>query len=480
MNRQKSPVSASLCLLLMCIALTSLFSACSNSGGDVQYSGNSGNAGDPNAVSGTGSITFQTVFQQPSSGSNVHMLTPAFNSCVDYGIGTISATVLSGATTITSASWPCSLHQGAVLGVPAESNYTLQVRGISSGTTLWSGQISAVTVNVGQTTNAGTIVMSYVGGDATPPMVTVIGPNSNPTNTTNVPVTDRINIVFSEPMMMSTVTSTNITLNNGSPVPGTVTYDSASRTASFVPSSTASPLAYSTQHVLQVMSCVTGSCIKDAAGNQLSTNYTFTFTTESAPTGAASAPASLTAKAGNGQVRLDWPAVNGATSYNVYYANSTGVTTASTQLANVQAPALQLGLTNGATYYYIVTAVNGFGESLASSESSTTPTAPSGNPLPPASLAVNYNGGASPYTVTWPTVSGMSYNLYWSTRPIYPDHTAADNVIRYVPGGTYVHTGVAIGTTYCYIVTAMNAYGESADSMQVCGPAAGSIQVFWP
>src|SRR5208283_4263905 len=177
----------------------------------------------------------------------------------------------------------------------------------------------------------------------------------------------------------------------------------------------------------------------------------------------------------------DWPAVNGATSYNLYYATSPGVTTATgTQLTGVHAPAVHLGLANGTTYYYIATAVNGFGESLASAQSSTTPTFPTGNPLPPASLAVNFNGGSGPYTVTWPTVSGMSYNLYWSPRPIYPDHTAADNVIRYVTGGTYVHSGVTSGVIYCYIATAMNSAGESADSMQVCGPGAGSIEIVWP
>jgi hypothetical protein len=324
--------------------------------------------------------------------------------------------------------------------------------------------------------------MGYIGGDSTKPTVTLIGPNSNTGITTNVPVTDRINIAFSEPMAISTVTSTNITLNNGS-VSGTVSYDSASNTAAFIPSSPpAPPLAYSTQYVLQVWPCV-GSCIKDLAGNQLSSSptNTFTFTTESAPTGTANAPTGLTTKPGNGQVTLDWPAVNGATSYNVYYSTSPGVTTATgTQLVGVRAPSVHLGLTNGTTYHYIVTAVNSFGESLASAEASTTPTVPAGNPPAPASLAVNYNGGISPYTVTWPTVAGMSYNLYWSTRPIYPDHNSADNVIRYQPGGTFIHSGVTPGLTYCYILTAVNANGESADSMQVCGPGAGSILFIWP
>jgi hypothetical protein len=478
MYRQKSPVYASLCLLAMCIVLTSFFPACSGSGGDAP---NSGNSGGPTAMpAGTGGITFQVVWQPPSSRSNSQILmTAAFNSCVDYGIGTISATVSSGTTTITSTSWPCSLHQGVVLGVPAGSNYTLKVKGLSSGTTLWNGQVSSITVNTGQVTNAGTITMNYAGTDTTPPTA-LISPNSNAIST-NVPVTDRINIVFSEPMAISTVTSTNITLNNGS-VSGTVSYDSASKTAAFIPSSPPSPpLAYNTQYVLQVVSCVTGSCIKDTAGNQLSSTPTYTFTTESAPTGIANAPTGLTTKAGNGQVTLDWPAVNGATSYNVYYSTSALVTTATgTQLLDVRAPSVNLGLANNTPYYYIVTAVNSFGESLASAVTSTIPIVPAGNPQPPASLAVDYNVAASTYTVTWSTVAGMSYNLYWSTRPIYPDHTAADNVRRYQPGGQFIHSGVTTGLTYCYIVTAMNSAGESTDSQQSCGPGAGSILFIWP
>jgi hypothetical protein len=402
-----------------------------------------------------------------------------FNSCTDYGIGTISVTVSTGTTTVASTSWPCSLHQGTVIGVPAGSNYTLKVGGISSGTTLWSGQASSLTVNTGAITNAGTITMTYGGTDATNPTVGSVGANSNPANTTSVPITDRINIPFSEPVMNSTVTSTNITLTNittSTAIAGTISYDIPSKTALFIPTSN---LDYSNQYVLQV---TTG--VKDLAGNPLSSSATFNFTTEPAPTVPANAPTGLTVRAGNGQVKLDWLAVNGATSYNVYYGLASGVTISGTPLTVARPPALHLGLTNNTTYYYIVTAVTNtnaiYGESLASAETSTTPSAPAGNPAATTNLAVNFNGGTSPYTVTWPTVSGLSYNLYWSTRPIYPDHNAADNVVRYVTPGSYTHSSVTPGVTYCYIVTAMNAAGESADSNQVCGPGAGSILVTWP
>jgi len=479
MYQQKSSVSASLYFLAMSIVLTSFLTACSGSGGGAPQ--NQGNSVDPSTLPpGTGGITFQVSWQPPLSSSNSQrLMAAAFNSCVDYGIGTISATVSSGTTTITSTSWPCSLHQGTVIGVPAGSNYTLKVGGISSGTTLWSGQATSLTVNAGAITNAGIITMNYGGADTTKPTVGQVGANSNPANTTSVPVTDRINIVFSEPVMNSTVTTTNITLTNtttSKAIAGTVSYDIPSKTASFIPTSN---LDYSNQYVLQV---ATG--IRDLANNTLSSSSTFNFTTESAPTVPANAPTGLTAKAGNGQIKLDWLAVNGATSYNIYYGLASGVTISGTPLTVARPPALHVGLTNNTTYYYIVTAVTNtntvYGESLASAETSTTPNVPAGNPAAPTSLAVNYNGGVSPYTVTWPTVSGLSYNLYWSTRPIYPDHNAADNLIRYIAGGTYTHSSVTPGLTYCYILTAMNTAGESADSNQVCGPGAGSILVTWP
>ena len=80
MYRQKSPVSASLCFLAVCIVLTSFLTACSGSGGDAP-----GNSVDPNSMpAGTGGIAFQVVWQPPSSGSQP-LSALFFNSCVDYG-----------------------------------------------------------------------------------------------------------------------------------------------------------------------------------------------------------------------------------------------------------------------------------------------------------------------------------------------------------------------------------------------------------
>jgi hypothetical protein len=88
------------------------------------------------------------------------------------------------------------------------------------------------------------------------------------------------------------------------------------------------------------------------------------------------APTGVTAtSAGNGQVTISWTVVAGATSYNIYWLTTTGVTPASgNRIADVSTPPYtQTGLSSGTTYYYVVTAVNGNGESTASTQVSVTP-----------------------------------------------------------------------------------------------------------
>ncbi len=456
------------------LLIAGFLSACSGAGSSSQPTATGGTGPQP---AGTGGITFRLAWLQPLGKA----LSPTFNACVDHSIATIAATVSAGTTTVTTASFPCSAHQGVILGVPAGTNYSVRVNGLSSGptTTTWSGLVSGITVTSSQTTNAGTIVMGFIGTDTVRPTVTSLAPQSNPTITTNVPVTDRVTIAFSKSMAISTITSTNIKLINtgdSSSVAGVVSYGTGSTAATFVPSASLTP---STTYAVQVASCVTTTtCITDVSGNLLATNYSNTFTTEAPPSGIPAAPTGVTATAGNGQIRLDWLAMNGASSYNIYFSTTPGVTTATgTPMLGVQDPALHLSLLNGTTYFYIITAVNSFGESAASAQASATPAFPGGNPLPPASLTVTPGSGQN--TLTWPAVTGAtSYNLYWSPRPIYPDKYSADNVVRGV-SSPFLHTGLTNGQLYCYIVTANNANGESADSMQVCEGGAGSIIIVW-
>jgi hypothetical protein len=147
---------------------------------------------------------------------------------------------------------------------------------------------------------------------------------------------------------------------------------------------------------------------------------------------APAAPTGVSATAGNGQVTLSWTAVSGATSYNLYFSTSTGVTkTTGTKITGAASPYTHTGLTNGTTYYYVVTAVSAGGESAESAQVSATPQAPAPtsynlvvdgdntfgaihNGFPVRLRVVNIATGALAGTGTYSetiTSSGFSFNL---------------------------------------------------------------------
>jgi hypothetical protein len=95
-----------------------------------------------------------------------------------------------------------------------------------------------------------------------------------------------------------------------------------------------------------------------------------------------SVPSGLSATAGGTQVVLNWSASAGATSYNVKRSSTNGgsyLTIASPTTTSYT----NTGLTIGATYYYVVSAVNAQGESANSSQVTATTV------FPPANLALN-------------------------------------------------------------------------------------------
>lgn len=94
----------------------------------------------------------------------------------------------------------------------------------------------------------------------------------------------------------------------------------------------------------------------------------------SPPPAPPAAPTGVVATAGDGYVLLDGNAVSGATAYNIYWANVPGVNKSNgTKLAVSSTPQAHTGLSNGTTYYYVVTAVGAGGESAPSTEVSAIP-----------------------------------------------------------------------------------------------------------
>ena len=133
-----------------------------------------------------------------------------------------------------------------------------------------------------------------------------------------------------------------------------------------------------------------------------------------------------------------------------------------TQVPGVTTPYTQTGLNNGTTYYYVVTAVFATGESAGSTQVSAIPSA---NPAPAEPIGVTATPGNGQVSISWTAVPGAaSYNIYWSTAT----GVTPANGTR-IAGVTtpYTQAGLSNGTSYYYVVTAVNGNGESTASTQV-------------
>ncbi|WP_331345085.1 CAP domain-containing protein [Cellvibrio sp. UBA7661] len=95
---------------------------------------------------------------------------------------------------------------------------------------------------------------------------------------------------------------------------------------------------------------------------------------------AVTAPQNVAVVPGNGSVTLSWNPVVGATGYRIYFASEANIIINSiasfddgTRVDNAISPHVINNLRNQETYYFVVTALNGNSESIASAEVSATP-----------------------------------------------------------------------------------------------------------
>lgn len=170
-----------------------------------------------------------------------------------------------------------------------------------------------------------------------------------------------------------------------------------------------------------------------------------------APPPPPSAPKGVSITSGNAQATLTWQTVTGATSYNVYYRTSPGVTIANgTKIANTSSGTPITGLTNGTAYYFVVVAEGAGGEGAESSEVGATPTAPAAGV--PSGLTAS--GGVSQVTLGWSAVTGASsYNVYYGTTAGVT--TANGTKITGTTSGSAIFN-LTNGTQYYFVVTAMS------------------------
>jgi hypothetical protein len=171
------------------------------------------------------------------------------------------------------------------------------------------------------------------------------------------------------------------------------------------------------------------------------------------------APAGLAASSGSNQVMLNWDAVTN-TVYNV--SNSTNSSGPYVAIAtNLFAPAFtNTDLLGGQTYYYVVSAVNPVG--LASPNSVVASATPSGLPQIPNGVMATPGTNAT-VMLTWGTVLNVTgYNVKRSLVRGGPYF-----IVGTPTTSAYTDDGLANGVTYFYVVTALNAQGESANSPEV-------------
>ncbi len=174
-------------------------------------------------------------------------------------------------------------------------------------------------------------------------------------------------------------------------------------------------------------------------------------------------PAHLTATAGDGVVTLTWTASTDATGYNVKRATTDGGPYA--QLAQLAASAstgyTDSSVTNGTTYYYVVTTLTAAGESANSAQVSALPGAPSESPAVPTNLAAT--PGDAMVTLSWTASAGATgYNVKRATTSGGPYTQLAAPT-----SNGYTDSSVVNGATYYYVVSALTAAGESANSPEV-------------
>jgi YHS domain-containing protein len=175
----------------------------------------------------------------------------------------------------------------------------------------------------------------------------------------------------------------------------------------------------------------------------------------------------------SGKATLLWNEIPDATSYNVYVSKSPGVTKLSgSKISNASNPFAISELEPGKTYYFVVTVLNEQGESEQSKELSYTAVANKIGLIYFKDLfdkstqdhksSTSEKGNA---TLAWDNLpDAISYNIYWNDSPGVTKHNGEK-----ISNVKSPHTieGLKRGTTYYFVITSVNEFGESEESEEL-------------
>ncbi|HYE11562.1 MAG TPA: fibronectin type III domain-containing protein [Patescibacteria group bacterium] len=178
------------------------------------------------------------------------------------------------------------------------------------------------------------------------------------------------------------------------------------------------------------------------------------------PKTAPGAPSNVTATAGNGQATVSFttPADNGGSSITSYtvlvYQN--GNLQGGLSTTGAGSPITVSGLTNGTTYTFKVAATNAAGDSAESEPSGVV--TPMTLPGVPTNVTATAGNGQATVSFTVPVDNGGS------AITSYIVTSDPGNITATGTGTSITVTGLANGTTYTFIVKAVNAAGPGTDS----------------
>lgn len=292
--------------------------------------------------------------------------------------------------------------------------------------------------------------------DTAPPTVTGVSPGIN---ATNVPLTATVTATFSEPVDTSTVDTSTFLLKDpdGIMIPGMVTYSGL--TATFTPSA---DLLHNTTYTAAV---TTG--VRDLAGNPMSADYVWSFTTAVIDTVPPVFGGLTGAVAGSStSIDLTWNAATddvspaSGISYLIYLADSPGGQNFDLPAAMVTGSTATTisGLLPNTTYYFVARAKDEAGNI----ESNTTEKSATTLPPPPDTTPPVF-GGIVSATALSPTQIQVAWNAA-------TDNTTPQSQIRYL-----VYMAMSSGG---YIDQYPNAVVTGTTSYTVSDLAPGTIYYF--
>lgn len=183
----------------------------------------------------------------------------------------------------------------------------------------------------------------------------------------------------------------------------------------------------------------------------------------------------------SGEVKLTWEKVTGAATYNVYFSKSPSVTVFNSyRISDATSPITITDMEFNTTYYFMITVEDDSGQIRKSKEMSYTVVSAEGSiqfgdilshSEPSAAISDSKptnkvsTSETQDITLGWENVpNATSYNIYWSDKPGVTKKNGAK-----IPNVKNPHkiTGLKSGRSYYFVVTAVNASGESKESEEI-------------